>query len=78
MTPERVPMKILRTSTVIWHDTDGDKPGRDELVLAQHQDGNHYILMWLSDDNAWHDPGFGPIDRDAVIAWARLPMYEAG
>lgn len=78
MATERFPMKKLQMSTVLWHDTDNDKPGLGEMVLTQHQNGDLNILCWRDDKNAWDDPGFGSIDRDAVIAWARLPMYEVG
>ena len=73
---ERFPVGIIRTSTIMWHDTDGDKPGQGEQVLTVDTGGDHNILFWRDDADAWDSPGFGFIDKDAVIAWARLPVYE--
>ena len=73
--PERFPVGVIRTSTVLWHDQPGDKPGRGELVLAQSVQGDSYLMFWRDDAQLWDDPcnGFVPVE---VVAWARLPVYE--
>lgn len=70
-------MKPQRTSIVIWHDTDGDMPPQGDLVLAQHRNGDHHFAFWRDDADAWDDPDHGFIDKSAIIAWARLPVYES-
>ncbi len=66
-----------RTSTVIWHDTDEDKPAQGELVLVQNSGYEHCIAFWRDDADAWDDPEHGFIDKGDIMAWARLPVYES-
>ncbi len=67
---------MTKTATIIWHDTDNDKPGDDELVLVQDRVGDHYICSWEADADSWSEPSEGFFDRSAIVAWARLPVYE--
>jgi len=70
------PVKPLRTSIVQWHTAEDDRPARGEEVLAQHVNGDHYLMFWRDDADCWDDSFHGFIGKSEIVAWARLPVYD--